>query len=147
MTGKTDFTEEEWDLLREVPPGAGMVVLTAQKGGTFRETYAMAKAYAEARQQRGASQLLDEIVASKPERDHTKHGSVDELKQHVLGRAGEAMTLLQGKATADEAEDYKNFVLAVAEKDAAAHREDGVDVTDAERAAIDDISGALTRSG
>ena len=147
MTGKTDFTEEEWDLLREVPPGAGMVVLTAQKGGTFRESYAMAKAYAEARQQRGASQLLDEIVASKPERDRTKHGSVDELKQHVLGRAGEAMTLLQGKATADEAEDYKNFVLAVAEKVAAAHREDGVDVTDAERAAIDDISGALTRSG
>src|SRR4051794_25526399 len=27
MTGKADFTEEEWDLLREAPPGAGLVVL------------------------------------------------------------------------------------------------------------------------
>src|SRR4051794_20386099 len=125
MTGKADFTEEEWDLLLEGPPGAGLVVLTAQRGGTFRETYAMAKAYAEARKEHGASQLLDEIVAAKPEHDRTRHGSVEELKQHVVQRLRDAVALLERKATPDEVEDYKRFVLAVAEKVAAAHREHG----------------------
>jgi len=36
MTGKADFTPEEWDLVREGPTAAGMVTLTAEKGGTFR---------------------------------------------------------------------------------------------------------------
>ena len=48
MTGKADFTEEEWGLVREGPPTAGMVALTAEKGGSFRETWALAKFYAEA---------------------------------------------------------------------------------------------------
>src|ERR1700731_887543 len=69
MTSKSDFTTEEWQLILEGPPGAGMIVVTAQRGGSFRETIAMAKAYAEARQQHGESELLDEIVAAKPERD------------------------------------------------------------------------------
>src|SRR3954465_5517357 len=93
MTGKADFTEEEWNLLREAPPGAGLVVLTAQRGGTFRETYAMASAYTDARRQHGASQLLDEIASSKPQRDHAHSGSADELKQRVLGRLREAVAL------------------------------------------------------
>ena len=50
MTGKADFTEEEWNLLREGPATAGMVVLLASGGGTFRETWALAKTFAEARQ-------------------------------------------------------------------------------------------------
>jgi hypothetical protein len=143
MTGKADFTEEEWGLLREVPPGAGLVVLTAQRGGSFRETYAMGKAYAEARREHGSSQLLDEIVSAKPERDHTRAGSVDELKQHVFGRVREAIALLGAKATPDELDDYRRFVLNVAGKVAAAHREDGVDVSPAEQAAIDEIASTL----
>jgi hypothetical protein len=71
MTRKSDFSAEEWQLILEAPPSAGMIVVTAQRGGTFRETIAMAKAYAEARQQHGESELLDEIVSVKPERDHT----------------------------------------------------------------------------
>ena len=43
MTGKADFTQDEWKLVLEAPPSAGLIVLTAQKGGTFRETIAMAK--------------------------------------------------------------------------------------------------------
>ena len=147
MTGKADFTEDEWELLREVPPGAGLVVLTAQRGGSFRETFAIAKAYTEARGQHGSSQLLDEIVSAKPARDHTRHTSFDELKEHVLGQARDAVALLEAKATPEEAEDYRRFVLAVAENVAAAHREDGVDVSPPEQAAIDAIAGALGRSG
>ena len=36
MTGKADFTPEEWELLREAPPAAGMLVLTQlQVGGGY----------------------------------------------------------------------------------------------------------------
>ncbi len=84
MTSKSDFTTEEWKLVLEAPPSAGMIVVTAQRGGSFRETVAMAKSYVEARQQHGKSELLDDIVAAKPERDHTHYHSADELKTHGL---------------------------------------------------------------
>jgi hypothetical protein len=44
MTGKADFTQDEWKLVLEAPPSAGLIVVTAQHGGTFRETVAIAKA-------------------------------------------------------------------------------------------------------
>ncbi|HEY0391647.1 MAG TPA: hypothetical protein VGC63_08060 [Solirubrobacterales bacterium] len=53
MTGSADFTAEEWDVVREGPTSAGMIVSTAQRGGTFREVFAMAKVYAEARKEHG----------------------------------------------------------------------------------------------
>jgi hypothetical protein len=143
MTGKADFTQEEWELVLEGPPSAGMIVITAQRGGTFRESFAMAKAYVEARQQHGGSELVDEIVAAKPERDHTRYHSVEELKQHGLQHLRDAVSALERKATAEEVEDYKRFILALAEKVANAHREHGVSVSDAERAAIEEISATL----
>jgi hypothetical protein len=143
MTGKADFTPEEWELVLEGPPSAGMIVVTAQRGGTIREMIALAKAYVEARQQHGESELLDEIAAAKPEVDHTRYHSVDELKQHGLQHLRDAVELLERKATQDEVDGYKRFVLTLAEKVANAHREGGASVSDAERAAIDEISGAL----
>jgi 2-succinyl-5-enolpyruvyl-6-hydroxy-3-cyclohexene-1-carboxylate synthase len=143
MTGKADFTPEEWDLVLEGPPSAGMIVVTAQRGGTIRETLAIAKAYVEARQQHGDSELLDEVVAAKPEVDHTRYHSFEELKQHGLQHVRDAVDLLERKATAAEVDDYRRFVLAVADKVANAHREGGASVSDAERAAIEEISAAL----
>lgn len=143
MTGKADFTPDEWKLILEGPPSAGMIVITAQRGGTIRETVAMAKAYTEARQQHGESELLDEIAATKPEIDHTRYRSMEELKEHGLQHLRDAVGLLGGKATADEVGDYKRFVVTLAEKVAGAHREGGVAVSDAERSAIDDITQAL----
>ena len=143
MTGKADFTDEEWRLVVEGPPSAGMIVVTAQRGGTIRETYAIAKAYVEARQQHGASQLLDEIVSAKPEMDHTRYRSFDELKQHGLQHLRDAVKLLEQKATAAEVEEYKRFVLTLADKVANAHREGGKSVSDAEQAAIEEISASL----
>jgi hypothetical protein len=143
MTGKADFTEEEWKRVLEGPPSAGMIVVTAQRGGTFRESIAIAKSYVEARRQHGDSELLDEIVAAKPERDHTRYHSVEELKQHGLQHLRVAVVLLEQKATAEEVEDYRRFVLTLADRVANAHREGGETVTDAERAAIDEISASL----
>jgi hypothetical protein len=146
MTGKADFTEQEWELVLEGPPSAGMIIVTAQRGGTIRETIAIAKAYVEARQQHGESELLDEIVAAKPERDHTHYHSAEELKQGALTHLHQAVEVLERKATPDEVEGYRRFVLTLADKVANAHREHGASVSEAERAAINEISASLGSS-
>ena len=143
MTGKADFTEEEWKLILEGPPSAGLIVVSAQRGGTFREAFAIGKAYTEARKQHGDSQLLDEIVAAKPERDHTRYHSYDELKQAGLQHLRDAVALLEQKATPGEVGDYRRFVLDLSQRVANAHREGGEQVSEAERAAIDEISAGL----
>jgi len=147
MTTKADFTAEEWQLILEAPPSAGMIVVTAQRGGSFRETIAMAKAYVEARKQHGESQLLDEIVEAKPERDHTHYHSPEELKQHGLQHLRDSVTLLERKATPEEVEAYRRFILTLSHSVAAAHREHGKEVSESEQAAINDITGALNATG
>jgi hypothetical protein len=147
MTSKAAFSPEEWKVVLEGPPTAGMIVITAAHGGMFRETFAMSKAYAEARAQHGESELLDEIVAANPKVDHTRYHSPQELKDHGLGHLQEAMALLDSKATAVERDDYRRFVLNVANKVAAAHREKGQDVSPAEAAAIQEITAALGTAG
>ncbi len=83
MTAKSDFTEEQWKTLLQGPPSAGLLVATAQRGGTFRESLSMAKAYVEARQRHGGSELLDEITAAKPEIDHTRAKGPTRLRWRV----------------------------------------------------------------
>ena len=146
MTGKTDFTAEEWETISEGPPSAGMIVISASRGGTFRETFSMAKAYAEARQEHGASQLLDEIVSAKPEVDRSRHHSVEELRTDSLQNLRDAVGLLEAKATPEEVEEYRRFVVTLANRVAEAHKEHGERVSEAEEQAIDEIKAALGAS-
>ena len=53
MTGKSDFTEQEWETVLKGPPAAGLMVAAASKGGTWKESFAIAKSYTEARKQHG----------------------------------------------------------------------------------------------
>jgi hypothetical protein len=144
MTGKADFTAEEWHLVVQGPPTAGMIVVTAQRGGTFRETYSIAKSYVEARQQHGESELLDDIVSARPELDRTRYRSPEGLRQHGLQHLRDAVALLEAKAPG-EVEAYRRFALGLANNVADAHRERGNDehASDAEHAAITEIAEAL----
>ena len=144
MTTKAAFSPSEWQLVLEGPPAAGVLVITASHGGMIRETIAMSKAYAEARAEHGDSELLDEIVAEKPriERGGKVHNP-QELRDQELDCLSEATALLEDKATAEERDDYRRFVLTVANKVAAAHREKGKQVSPAEQQAIADIRTAL----
>src|SRR5262245_64956543 len=83
----------------------------------------MAKAYTEAREQHGESQLLDEIVSAKPEVDHTRFKSQEELKQHCLQNLTDAMALLRQKASDKEVEEYKQFIIGLANRVAHARKE------------------------
>jgi hypothetical protein len=143
MTGKSAFTDEEWETVLEGPPLAGLLVITAQRGGSFRESFALAKAYNEARQQHGESELLDEIVSAKPEIDRKRYSSPEQLQQQGLRGLRDAVAVLESKATPEEVEDYRNFVLALARRVAAAHKEGDESITPAEQAAIDEIAASL----
>jgi len=147
MTTKAAFSPSEWQLVLEGPPTAGMIVLTASHGGMLRESIAMSKAYVEARAQHGESELLDEIVSTKPHVEHGKYHSPEELKDQGLGRIREATALLDSKATPEERDEYGRFVLALADKVAAAHREKGQRVSPAEAAAVSEITTALGMTG
>ncbi len=148
MTGKSDFEPEEWKQVLEGPPSAGIMVAAAQRGGTFRESFSMAKAYGEARAQHGDSELLDEIASTRPEADHTRYHSIDELKQGALQNLRDALTILERKATPEEVDQYRRFVLSLANRVADARREgfmglSGERVSDAEREAVSEIASTL----
>ena len=88
-----------------------MIVVAAASGGMFRETMAIPKAYVEARAMHGQSELLDEIVAAKPKMDHTRYHSIEELKDAGLQHLRTAVALLESKATPEEVDEYRRFIL------------------------------------
>jgi hypothetical protein len=145
MTTKADFTDEEWKQVLEGPTSAGMIVATAEKGGTFRETFAMAGAYTDARKEHGASELLDEIVTHRPKTEHIKAHSKEELKEGYLAEIRGAVGLVTDKATPEELGDYRLFIVNLAKKVAGAKEEKGSTdgVSESEAAAIVEIEGAL----
>ncbi len=58
----------------------------------------------------------------------------------------DAVALLESKAAAGELADYRRFVLTLASKVAAAHKEEGQSVSPAEAEAIQAITEALGTS-
>jgi hypothetical protein len=145
MTTKADFSDEEWKQVLEGPTSAGMIVTTAERGGTFRESFAMAGAYNDARKEHGASELLDEIVTHRPKTERVKAHSKEELKDAYLAEIRTAARLVADKATPEELGDYRLFVVNLAKKVAAAKEEKGSDggVSPAEASAIAEIEAAL----
>lgn len=144
MSGRADFTEQEWETVLEGPTSAGLIVSMAQRGGSLRESFSLAKAFAEARNAVGAGSLMDEVAQAKPKVDRTRRGSAEELKEHHLDIVRQAASLLEAKASPDELEDYRRFILVLAERVAGAKDEGGDQpVSTAERTAIDEIAAAL----
>ena len=69
MTRKADFNAEEWSMLVGGPMYAALRVISADRGGTLRESLALGRAYEQARAAHGQSEFLDELVASPPSID------------------------------------------------------------------------------
>lgn len=153
MASKSDFTVDEWDLIRRVPLLTGMVVMVASPSGPigiFKESAA-------------ASQMLREGLASADTElmqvlaeDLKSHWSIEQISEDPgevrnigLAACREVSTLLRNKANEAEAIEYKAWLVAIARRVASAAREGGflgfggVDVTEAELSAIDQIEVAL----
>ncbi len=150
MTRKADFNAEEWSKVVDGPLYAGMHVISAERGGTLRETVAMSRVYQEARAGHGDSELLDELIKSPPsiDADRVRQAGGD-LSALTTQELRDAIAILEAKATAAELDDYKRFVMTLAQTVASAHKEGGFlgiggkPISDAENQALDEISAAL----
>jgi hypothetical protein len=150
MTTKADFNAEEWSVVVEGPVYAGMRVVTADRGGTLRESLAMGRVYQEARAQQGESELLDALVSTQPSIDRERiQGAGRDLSALTTERLREAMRIVEEKTTPEEVDDYKRFVMSVAQAAASAHKEGGFlgvggkEISEAENQALDEISTTL----
>jgi hypothetical protein len=148
MTTKSEFNAEEWERVARAPALAGVMVALADRGGTFRESLALGKAYAAAKRDDGGSELLKELVASPPSLNRESAGQPDQIPEQI----SEAVRIVEQKATPEEAEDYRQFILRLADVVAHAHKEGGVlgiggkEVSEEEQAALDRLSSTLARS-
>jgi hypothetical protein len=153
MTKKADFNADEWSTVAEGPLLAGMRVITADRGGTIRESLAMGQTYAKARQQAGESELLDDLVAAPPSIDPERARAAGDIGRAASERLREALQLLEQKASPEEVEAYRRFVMSVAEAAANAHKEGGFmgvggkQVSDAEQTALDELASTLQLTG
>ncbi|HET6830317.1 MAG TPA: hypothetical protein VFH44_03105 [Solirubrobacterales bacterium] len=149
MTEKSEFDADQWERIATAPAIAAMYVITAERGGTLRESMAVGKAYAEARKSTTGSPLLDEIVAGLGSVSPDRFGSEDEFKAAATDRVREAKETLAAKADESDVVAYREFILAVAQRVAEADKSGGFlgmggeRVTAAETAAIEEIRAAL----
>lgn len=149
MTEKAEFNAEEWSTVLQGPAIAALRVITAERGGTIRETYQMGKAYAEERQNHDNSELLDAIVAEQPQVKPGEYTDPVEIETAGMEKLRDAVAILERAGTSIEVDDYKRFAYAMADRVARAHKEGGFlgiggkEVSEDERAALDQIAQTL----
>ena len=145
MTTKSEFNGEEWERVARAPALAGVMVALADRGGSFRESLALGKAYAAAKRDGSSSELLKELVASPPSLDRESAGQPDQIPEQIR----EAVRIVEEKATPEETEEYRQFILRLADVVAHAHKEGGTlgiggkEVSPEEQAALDRLSTTL----
>jgi hypothetical protein len=135
MSVKDNFTPEEWKSLLKVPMLASYAVAGAapsKQEGFVQEMSAVADAIVEGEQTSTKDSLVGAVVADiianaeDEQRGLTEKLSIDETKGRALEACRAAASLLQSKADAKEAYEYKRWVLRVAQRVAAAAKEGGL---------------------
>jgi hypothetical protein len=147
MTAKAEFNADEWAAVAGAPLLAAMMVIAADRGGSVRESVAVAKAYGEAREQYG-SELMSALLASPPATAVQRPDSPADLPDQAKTTLRDAVATLERVASEDEVVEYKRFVYALAESAAGARKEGGFlgigggksPISEAEQAALDEIA-------
>jgi hypothetical protein len=144
MTTKSEFNADEWERVARAPALGAVTVMLADRGGAIRESIALGKAYAEAKRD-GGSELLEQLVASPPSLDPQSVKQPDQIPEQISA----AVRTVEEKATPEEAQDYRKFILRLADVVAHAHKEGGVlgiggkEVSAEEQAALDRLESTL----
>ena len=165
MATKTTFTPEEWQLLMQSVMSTGMAVTAADPNGLWgvlKEGMASAGALAKARSDPQTNELIKAIVAditTSQGRSSIQEGlrkklegaQPAEVKTRLVDTLRQASTLLDTKAP-ESALAVKNWLQGISERVAEAANEGGtmgfggVQVSDAEKATLGEISQALKGS-
>jgi hypothetical protein len=162
MADKSSFTPEEWTRLLEAPMLAGMAVSAAEPSGLFgmlKESFATGKLLVQARTDASANALVKAVAADyetaegrKAASDSLKAklggGQPGEIKTKALDALRNVSALLAAKAPGDAAA-FKAWLAQISQSVAEASKEGGflgfggVQVSDAEKATLAEISTAL----
>ena len=162
MTDKTNFTKDEWALLLRSPMNAGMAITAAEPSGLFgllRESFAGGAALAQAATDPSANPLVKAVVTDFRTSDgravahdglkaELANSKPAEIKTKTVDSLREVAALLAAKAPGD-AVAFKPWLRQISQKTADAASEGGglfgggVQVSDAEKATLAEISSAL----
>ena len=135
MTSKADFTDEEWARLRRAPIVAGMAISLADPGGpieALKESTATLKAATESAEGGARPELVEalagDISATAKERksplgDFRPRGAL--AVEQILDELRGANDLVGRKATPEEAEAFREWLLGAAQRAADAAKEGG----------------------
>lgn len=155
---KEKFTTEEWRALLKAPMLVSYAIAgsaPSDEEGFIQEMSAVADAISESEERAAKDSLISEVVAQiianaeDSERGQTEKISVGDTKERALANCREVAALLQAKASAQDADDYKRWLLAVAQRVAQAAKEGGIfgfggaQVSKSEVATINEIAAAL----
>jgi hypothetical protein len=156
MTGKDDFTDEEWTRLKRAPFIAGMAISLSDPGGPIevvKETAATLRTVTEA-SQRGdlvgalATEVAAETKARKqPLGDFKAKGAL--AGQEILAELAAANAIVSAKASPEDAEAYRAWLNDAAREAADAAKEGGflgfhaVRVSEGEQRMLDKLAEAL----
>jgi hypothetical protein len=165
MASKASFTSDEWKQLLQSPMLAGMAVTAAEPSGLWgliKESFAASGALAQAKADASANALIRAVVADfetaegrSAARDGLKAefagGKTGDVKAKAIEGLRRVSALLEAKAP-DDAPPFKAWLQATAQRVAEAAKEGGflgfggVQVSEAEKATLTEISGALKLS-
>ena len=165
MASKQNFTPEEWTKISESVMLAGMAVSAAEPSGlwgTLKEAFASSSAVAAAKADAGSNELIKAVIANletsegrsaiqEALRTQFTGAKPSEIVQRSLANLREVSAILNAKAPGDAAA-FKAWLQAISQRVAEASAEGGflgvggVQVTDAEKATLADISKALSTS-
>jgi hypothetical protein len=166
MADKSTFTSDEWKTLLESVMAAGLAVTAAEPHGLWgllQESFASGKMLAKAKMDTGSNPLIKAIVddfATSEGRSTARDGLQEQLtgkkaaevKTACIEILGKVDGILSAKAPGDAAA-FKNWLRQISQSVAEAATEGGflgiggVAVSDAEKATLAEISGALKLPG
>jgi hypothetical protein len=158
MTTKAQFTPEEWNSLLSAPALAALYVALASPGivDSVKESLAAATAIAKAAQEAPANELMGALIADYKDqqgrqgaRPQVEMKDPAQVKGDVLNGLRTVRTLLEAKATPDEASYLKQWLYQIAQDSANAAKEGdflgigGQRVSAEESAALREIADTL----
>ncbi len=154
MANKSNFTVDEWDLLRRIPFLTGMIVVAASPSGPIGliQESAAASAMISQALEHAKTELMRVIAEDLKDNLHVpkiEAETQDSIRQKGLAACREVAALLKSKASPEEAEEFEGWLADLAMKVAEAAKEGGflgfggTQVTPEEMSAIDQIRVAL----
>lgn len=159
MTGKAEFTDEEWTRLKRAPFIAGMAISLSDPGGPIelaKETSASLKTVVGAAEDGGRGEFVSAVAAEavadakghkNPLHDFKPKGAL--AGQEILEELSAVNGIVSAKATREEADAYRAWLNDAAQEAANAAKEGGFfgfhaqRVSEGEQRMLDKLGEAL----